>query len=87
LKRYTGFAILGLSSGDEIDDDGQGAGAKTITADQYIALRAKAEAAGVSEDVICRAANVADLHQFPADQFDAAMKRLDRNIAAKAGAA
>lgn len=26
LKRYTGFAILGVSSGDEVDDDGQAAG-------------------------------------------------------------
>jgi hypothetical protein len=87
LKRYTGFAILGLSSGDEVDDDGQTANAQTITADQYMALRSKADEAGVDEVKICLAAGVSDLHLFPASQFEAAMKRLDRNIAAKAGAA
>jgi hypothetical protein len=85
LKRYSGFSILGLSSGDEVDDDGQGASnAATLTADQYIALRDRAAEAGVDEAKICLAAGVSDLHQFPASQFDAAMKRLQRNLEAKA---
>ena len=84
LKRYTGFSILGLSSGDEADDDGQGSD-QTISADQYVALRNKAAEAGVDEVKICLAAGVSDLQQFPAKDFDAAMKRLDKNIAAKNG--
>jgi hypothetical protein len=87
LKRYTGFSILGLSSGDEMDDDGQGAGVtNTVTADQYIALRDKAELAGVDPAKICLAAGVPDLHMFPAKDFASAMARLDKNIAAKNGA-
>lgn len=85
LKRYSGFSILGLSSGDEADDDGQGASDQTVSAEQYVALRDKAAEAGVSEEKICLAAGCADLQQFPADQFQAAMKRLDKNLAAKRG--
>ena len=86
LKRYTGFSILGLASGDEVEDDGRAADTKTVTADQYIALRDKAAEAGVAEDKICLAAGVGDLQQFPAAQFDAAMKRLNKNMEAKANA-
>jgi hypothetical protein len=83
LKRYTGFAILGLSSGDEADDDGQTATAATVSAEQYIALRDRAAEAGVDESKICLAAGVPDLHQFPASQFQSAMNRLQRNMEAK----
>ena len=83
LKRYTGFAILGLSSGDEADDDGQTATAATVSAEQYIALRDRAAEAGVDESKICLAAGVSDLHQFPASQFQSAMNRLKRNMEAK----
>lgn len=84
LKRYSGFSILGLSSGDEVDDDGQGGGGgETVSAEQYVALRNRAAEAGVPEAKICLAAGVSDLHQFPADQFDSAMRRLQRNLEAK----
>lgn len=87
LKRYTGFSILGLSSGDEVDDDGRGASASsTITSDQYIALRNKAGIAGVAEEVLCKAHGCFDLQQFPAKDYQTAMDRLDRNIASKGGA-
>lgn len=86
-QRYTAQAILGLSLGDDAEDDGNaGGGAETITAEQFIELRNKAADAGVSEETICKAAGVSDLHFFPAKSFDSAMKRLDRNIAAKGGA-
>lgn len=86
-QRYTAQAILGLSLGDDAEDDGNaGGGAETISAEQFIELRNKAADAGVSEETICKAAGVSDLHFFPAKSFDAAMKRLDRNIAAKGGA-
>ena len=83
LKRYSGFSILGLSSGDEADDDGRSADAQTVSADQYVALRDKAAEAGVDEAKICLAAGCADLHQFPAAKFDSAMARLEKNLAAK----
>jgi hypothetical protein len=84
LKRYTGFAILGLSSGDEADDDGQAAGpASTVSPEQFIALRNRAAEAGVDEAKICVAAGVSDLQLFPASQFQSAMNRLQRNMEAK----
>ena len=88
LKRYSGFSLLGLSSGDEHDDDGNSAiqNEKSVNPEQYIALRNRAEEAGVDESKICLAAGVPDLYSFPASQYDAAMKRLARNIEAKRNA-
>jgi hypothetical protein len=85
LKRYTGFSILGLSSGDEVDDDGRGADAATVSAEQYIAIRDRAAEAGVPEDKICLAHKCESLQQLPAAAFHTAMKRLQKNIDAKGG--
>lgn len=86
-QRYTAQAILGLSLGEDTEDDARGAAVShTVTAEQYIALRDKAQTAGVPESKICMAAGVADLHEFPAKDFAAAMARLDKNIALKGGA-
>lgn len=84
LKRYTGFAILGLSSGDEVDDDGQLIGASTpLTQDQYITLRDMLDESGLDEVVFFKGFKIpnpesADLHQFPAAYFDEAMARLKK---------
>jgi hypothetical protein len=86
LKRYTGFSILGLASGDEVEDDGRGADTQTITVEQLATLAAKAMEANVDPSKICLAAGVNNLTQFPASQFDAAMKRLNKNLEAKENA-
>jgi len=89
LKRYTGFAILGLSSGGEIDDDGQGAdaGSITISADQFIAIRNRAQEAGIDEALICKAHGIDDLQFMLSKDYDGAMRRLEKDIARKTGAA
>lgn len=87
LKRYTGFAILGLSSGGEVDDDGQGADAETISADQFIQMRERADLAGVEHAKICAAAGVSDLHMLLAKDFAPIMSRLQKTIDAKGAAA
>jgi len=85
-QRYTAQAILGLSLGEDTEDDGAASTPGTVTADQFIALRDKAAEAGIDPDKICKAHGVTDLQVFPAKDFDAAMKRLDRDIAEKGGA-
>ena len=87
LKRYTGFAILGLSSGGEVDDDGQGADAETISADQFVQIRDRADLAGVDHAKICAAAGVSELHMLLAKDFAPVMARLQKTIDAKRGAA
>lgn len=84
LKRYTGFAILGLSSGDEQDDDGRG-GAETITAEQFQALRELIEKAGADEDKLCQFFRVDVLGELPAAKYGAADAMLRKKIAAKGG--
>jgi hypothetical protein len=56
---------------------------ETISADQFVALRDKAEQAGVPEDAICAKAGVESLHMLPVSKFDATMKKLQVTIDAK----
>lgn len=86
LKRYTGFAILGLSSGDEVEDDGVGNIGASINADQYIILRNLIEETGTNEAKFHlahghRDPENADLHQFPARLFETAKAQLERKKA------
>lgn len=52
----------------------------TVSPEQYIQLRDKAQEAGVDEPRLCKAAGCNDLQQFPADAFQSAMKKLDVTI-------
>jgi hypothetical protein len=87
LKRYTGFSILGLSSGDEVEDDGRSSGGdQTVTAEQFTILRDLIEATGTDEAKFHRAhghkhPEIADLHEFPARLFEAAKAQLERKKA------
>lgn len=87
LKRYSGFSILGLSSGDETDDDGKGADAATVNAEQYTILRDLIEGTGTDEGKFFLAYGFSDpqfsLTDFPASKFDAAKKQLERKKAQK----
>lgn len=84
LKRYTGFAILGLSSGDEVDDDGIGG---TISAEQFQALRDLIEAAGADEDKLCAVYKIEHLGELPLAKYADADKKLRLKLAQKGGAA
>lgn len=55
LKRYTGFAILGMASGDEQDDDGNKSdAAEPISAEQYQELISAIEAKGADADAFLK---------------------------------
>ena len=84
-QRYTAQAILGLSLGDDTEDDGEGAtGVQTISADQFTELRDLIEKAGITDDVVCQAEKIAALHDLPAARFDGLRKRLNATIKARA---
>ena len=89
LKRYTGFSILGLSSGDEVEDDGNSGGqtAETIDADQFIELRDLIEQAKIKEDVVCTAERINALHELPLSKFAHVKNQLVVTIKKKANAA
>jgi len=82
-RRYLMVDLFNIATSDDTDGNAPVAAPQTVSADQYVQLRDKAEQAGVDEAKICLAAGVSDLHQFPANHFDAAIKRLDRNMGAK----
>lgn len=84
LKRYTGFAILGLSAGDEVDDDGRGAG-PTISADQFIELRDLMEKAQADEGKLLEWLRADGLESLTVAQFTQACGALRRKIAEKGG--
>lgn len=95
MKSATTYAKrIGLESVTGVapeDDDGNAAAAspppsrpQTISADQFVSLRAKAMDAEVAEKQICAFYNAPSFEQFPADAFTKAMKKLQASIDAKA---
>ena len=87
LKRYTGFALLGLSSGDEKDDDGRAAEAvKVINADQYQTLQGLIEQAEADEAKMLQWLKAEALEELTFKQFDTAVSMLRKKIAQKGGA-
>lgn len=87
LKRYTGFSILGLSSGDVADDDGRGANTTPINADQFRELRDLIEQAGITDDVVCTAEGIGELHELPAAKFEMVKGKMQTTIENKRKAA
>ena len=79
-RRYGLMCMAGIAPEDDDGNAAAKAPPQAVSPGQYIKLRDKAAEADVDEDKICAAAKVDDLQQFPADQFDAAMKRLQINI-------
>jgi len=77
-QRYTAQAILGLSLGDDTDDDGNRGGASgTVSAEQYIKLRDALIETGANQDAFLKYYKAASLETFPAARFDAAMKQIE----------
>ena len=87
LKRYTGFSILGLSSGDAVEDDGASSGGALIDADQFFELKNLVEEAGADESKFCQFLRVKDLDSLPQKQFAAAVSALRTKITKKKAAA
>ncbi|WP_299830724.1 ERF family protein [uncultured Roseobacter sp.] len=76
LKRYSGFSILGLSSGDEIDDDGRNADKSTIGPEQLEQIEDAIKKIGINVSVVLNAERVDALHYLPASKFGAVMDNL-----------
>lgn len=87
MKSATTYAKrIGLESVSGVapeDDDGNAAvksAPRTVTPDQFIKLRDKAEEAGVPAEKICAAYSAPSFEQFPAASFTSAMTRLQKTI-------
>jgi hypothetical protein len=87
LKRYTGFSILGLSSGDAVEDDGASSGSLLINADQFFELKNLIEEASADEAKFCEFMRVKDLDSLPQKQFASAVSALRAKVAKKKAAA
>lgn len=89
LKRYSGFSLLGLSSGDEADDDGKGAGTPpeqpTDAEINALKTRLKAHPEGVSAWLMDRF-NITDFDQVSVTQLREANVMLTKREAAEKGA-
>lgn len=96
MKSATTYAKrIGLESLSGVapeDDDGNAAAAapvqrpaerqasSLISADQFIALKARMEAAGVPEDKICARYSLRSIEEMPSDAFQKAMGALQKTI-------
>lgn len=84
-QRYTAQAILGLSLGDDTDDDGRAAGRSlTISADEFFQLRNLMDESGADEAKFCEYLKVTSLEVLPQRMFADAMSALRKKIKAKA---
>lgn len=80
-QRYAAQAILGLSLGDDTDDDGAAGGSVgTITADEFFNLKTMIEEAGADEAKFCQFLKVKDLESLPQRQYSAAVSALRAKI-------
>lgn len=86
-QRYTAQAILGLSLGDDTEDDGKAAGSNSsITADEYFQLRQLLDEAEADEAKFCDYLKVKNLEELPSRMFANAVSALRKKIAAKKAA-
>lgn len=83
-RRYGLMALAGIAPEDDDGNAAVKAAPRTATADQQATLRATAERAGVPEATICKAYSAASFRAFMADDFDSAMRRLEKTIEANA---
>jgi hypothetical protein len=81
-KRVGLESVTGIAADDDDGNAAAKAAPRTISADQFIALRDTAEEAGVPAAKICAAYGAPSLEQFPAEAFDRAMKKLAATIEA-----
>ena len=80
-QRYAAQAILGLSLGEDTDDDGASSGAiNTISPEQFIKLRDLVESTGADENKFLLAFGAPSLEQFPSDKFQNAIAALERKM-------
>ena len=83
-RRYGLMAMAGIAP--EEDDGHAAAQSKPekkialITADQYRAIKDKADEADVTIEQITKAAKIGDLANMPADSFDSCIKKLEKTI-------
>jgi len=85
-KRIGHESLSGLAPED---DDGNAAAkaapkVQSVSPDQFIKLRDLAAEAGVDEVKVCQMANAPSLEQFPAERFQAAIRKLNATIEANA---
>lgn len=86
-ERYTAQAILGLSLGEDTDDDGKAAGSGGgISADQFIALRDLLEQSGADEARFLAHFKLEHLDDMPLARLGEADKMLRAKLAQKVSA-
>ena len=84
LKRYTLEAVTGVSTSENVDDDGNATGSviNYITEAQIEQLRKASKGAGVEENELCKVAKVTELSGIRAERFEAAMNWLKKRAQA-----
>ena len=76
-QRYAAQAILGLSLGDDVDDDGVNE-EQTLSPEQYIKLRDLIEQSGADLTKFLLAYGANSLEQFPLSKFASGVAALER---------
>ena len=83
-QRYTAQALLGLSLGDDTDDDARAATGALIGSDEFFELRALIEQSGADEAKFLAFNKIGSLEEMRKASFPAAVSLLRKKIKAKA---
>ena len=87
-RKYALSGLVALDDGSADPDSAkeayQPAPPQKVSADQFQAISAKIDAAGIAPEKIAAAYKVEHLHDLTVPQYEAALKRLDATIAGKA---
>lgn len=75
-QRYAAQAILGLSLGDDTEDDGKAAGGGNISAEEFIQIRDLIEQTGTDEAKFCAFLKIENVEEMPKAKFAGAISAL-----------
>ncbi len=80
-QRYTAQALLGLSLGEDSEDDGGAGGAgPTVSPEQFAILRDLIETSGSREVAMLKSFGAPSLEQFPLAKYEDAVAALKRKV-------
>lgn len=79
-RRYLLCNLFNIATGDDVDGNAQPEVKTPITADQFLDLRDLIEQAGITDEVVCTAEGLAELHELPSAKFNMVKNKMKTTI-------
>lgn len=83
-RRYLLLSLFNIATSDDKDGNAAPEVKTPISADQFRELRDLIERAGITEEVVCTAEGIGELHELPAAKFGLVKSKMNKTIENKA---